>query len=255
MGAETSLSEEEKQWQEHFNRKLAEVSGRGVYSTAFLDPRQLELAESALGKLPELTYTVYGGYPNAERNALCIFPSEHKGSLPPVTAVIIRWPGSEAEIGHRDLLGAVLGLGLRRDQVGDIVMLEEGGAAVMVMESKAEYVCSNLLQAGNMPVDCSICEPEKLPLVKENGKEIKGTVASLRLDSILSLGFGASRSKVVRLVKGGLVMVNWRPVDSPSLQLNEGDQLSLRGRGRLYISSVEGRTRKGRIHLKLKKYS
>lgn len=255
MVVETPLSEEEKQWQEQFIRKLKEISGSGVYCTAFLDPRQLELAETALEKHPGLTYTVYGGYPNAERNSLCIFPSEHKGALPPVKAVVVEWPGSEDIIGHRDLLGAVLGLGLRRDQVGDIVILEEGGAAVMVMESKAEYICSNLLQVGKMPVDCSISEPDKLPLVKESGKEIKGTVASLRLDSILSLGFGASRSKVVRLIKGGLVMVNWRPVDSPSLQLNEGDQLSLRGRGKIYISSVEGRTRKGRIHLKLKKYS
>ncbi|MFO7951229.1 MAG: YlmH/Sll1252 family protein [Bacillota bacterium] len=252
---DTPLSGEEKQWQEHFNRKLEKVLEGGTYSTAFLDPRQLELAQASLRRYSELSYTVYGGHPQAERNALYIFPFQHQGALPPVKAIIIRWPGGNEKIGHRDLLGAVLGLGLHRDQVGDIFMLEEGGAAVMVMKSKAEYICMNLLQVGHLPVDCSACEPDQLPLVKERSKEINGTVASLRLDSVLSLGFGASRSKIVRLIKGGLVMVNWRPVDSPSLQLNEGDQLSLRGRGRLFISSVKGRTRKGRIHLKLKKYS
>ncbi len=255
MGLESPLSEEEKKWQEQFEQKLDDVASGRAHSTAFLDPRQLELAEAALKKRPDLAYTVYGGYPRAERNALYMFPDQHQGTLPPVTALVVKWPGRGDEIGHRDLLGAILALGLRRDQVGDIVMLEEGGAAVMVMESKADYICSNLIQVGHMPVDCSISEPGKLPLAKENGKEISGTVASLRLDSVLSLGFGASRSKVSRLIKGGLVIVNWRPVDSPSLQLEEGDQISLRGRGRLLVQSVEGETRKGRIRLKLKKYS
>jgi RNA-binding protein YlmH len=94
-----------------------------------------------------------------------------------------------------------------------------------------------------------------LPTAKDDGREIKGTVASLRADAVLSLGFGISRSRVVLLVKGGVVKVNFRPINSPSQQLKEGDQLSLKGRGRLLISEVEGETRKGRIRLKLKKYS
>jgi len=125
----------------------------------------------------------------------------------------------------------------------------------MVMESKADYICANLNRVGTTPVSCSVVDPGQLPLTRENGKEIKGTVASLRVDSVLSLGFGISRSRVVRLVKGGLVKVNWRSVDSPSLQLKEGDQVSLKGRGRLQIYTVEGETRKGRIRLKVKKYS
>ncbi len=255
MSSESPLLEAEKQWLEHFTRKLDEVEGNRTSSTNFLDPRQLELAESALRKKENLSYTVYGGYSQAERNALYIFPTQHTGALPPVTAIKVEWSGKEDKVGHRDLLGAVLALGLRRDQIGDIVMLEEGGAAIMVIDSKADYICTNLLYVGHMPVDCAIIEPDQLPLAKERGKEIQGTVASLRVDSVLSLGFGASRSKVVRLIKGGLVIVNWRLIDSPSLQLNEGDHVTLKGKGRLFIHSVEGETRKGRIRLKLKKYS
>jgi len=124
-----------------------------------------------------------------------------------------------------------------------------------VVESKAEYICANLLQVGHLPVNCTVIEPDQLPLAKKDGREIKGTVPSLRVDAVLSLGFGISRSRVVLLIKGGAVQVNWRPISSPSMQLKEGDQISMKGKGRLLINAVEGETRKGRLHLKLKKYS
>lgn len=250
-----SLTEEEKRWQQDFERRLEEVSGNRSHTTAFLDPRQLELAEKVLRQKNDLSYTVYGGYPEAERNVIHVFPAQNRGELPPVAAVQVEWPGDKESLGHRDLLGAVLGLGLKRDQVGDIVIIEEGRAAVMVLQSKAEFVSVNLTGVGRVTVDCSVAAPDQLALAGKSGKEITGTVASLRVDSILSLGFGLSRSRVVRLIKGGLVVVNWRPITSPSLQIEEGDQVSLRGRGRLLLDSVEGETRKGRIRLKLKKYS
>lgn len=248
------LSEGEKQWQQHFERKLERLEGGKSFSTNFLDPRQFELAEQALRKMPALSYTVYGGYPEAERNVLNIFPAQHKPKLPSVGALMVKWEGENDLLSHRDLLGAVVALGLRRDQVGDIIVLRDSGAAVIVVDSKTEYICANLLQVGRLPVICTPIEPDQLPLAKDDGREIKGTVASLRVDAVLSLGFGISRSRVVLLVKGGVVQVNWRPIYSPSIQLKEGDQVSLKGRGRLKIYAVEGETRKGRIHLKLKKY-
>ncbi len=255
MSRGASLTEEEKRWQQHFERKLDKVAGNRTYTTAFLDPRQLELAEKVLRQKNDLSYTLYGGCPDAERNVIHVFPAQLQGGLPPVTAVKVEWPGDKESLGHRDLLGAVLGLGLKRDQVGDIVIMAEGRAAVMVLQSKADFVCANLTAAGRVPVDCAVVEPDRLALGGKKGREIKGTVASLRVDSLLSLGFGLSRSRVVRLIKGGLVVVNWRPISSPSLQVEEGDLISLRGRGRLVLDRVEGESRKGRIRLKLKKYS
>ncbi len=255
MNKVSPLSAEEKKWQQNFERKLDQVGGGSSISTPFLDPRQLDLAESVLKQRPNLSYTVYGGYPGAERNAICIFPSQHKSALPAVTAVKITWPGKTDELSHRDLLGAVLALGFRRDQVGDIVIFEDSCAAIMVDTAKADYICTNLLQVGCLNVNCNIAEPDQLPLARDDGRDIKGTVASLRVDAVLSLGFGISRSRVVLLVRGGVVRVNWRPINSPSVQLKEGDQVSLKGRGRISVASVEGETRKGRIRLKLKKYS
>ena len=255
MVSASPLSESEKKWQLQFERKLGDLQSSKTLSTPFLDPRQLELAEQALRKMPVLSYTVYGGHPEAERNALCIFSAQQKPDLPPVGAIMVKWEGDENALGHRDLLGAVLALGLRRDQIGDIIMLQDGGAALLVVDSKAEYICANLLQVGHLPVNCTVIEPDQLPLAKEDGREIKGTVPSLRVDAVLSLGFGISRSRVVLLIKGGAVQVNWRPISSPSMQLKEGDQISMKGKGRLLINAVEGETRKGRLRLKLKKYS
>ena len=251
----SSLSEEEVKWQEHFARKLEEVEGKNTFTTAFLDPRQFELAEAVLRSRSNIAYTVYGGYPEAERKILQIYPAQHQGSVPSLKAVLIEWSGSKDKPGHRDLLGAVLALGLKRDQVGDIVVIDDFRAAIMVLPAKAEFISSSLDQVGRVPVSCSVEEPGQLNLNQKSGKEIKGTVASLRVDSLLSLGFGLSRARVVRLIKGGLVVVNWRPITSPSLQVKEGDQISLRGRGRVVVDQVEGETRKGRMRLKLKKYN
>ncbi|NLA27751.1 MAG: hypothetical protein GX878_10205 [Firmicutes bacterium] len=87
------------------------------------------------------------------------------------------------------------------------------------------------------------------------GKEIKGTVAALRLDAVLALGFGLSRSRAVALIKGGLVQVKGRPVETPSRRLNEGDLISLSGRGSLEITALTGESRKGRQCLILKKFN
>ena len=86
-------------------------------------------------------------------------------------------------------------------------------------------------------------------------KVMNGTVATLRLDAVLALGFGLSRSRAVALVKGGLVEVNGCTVESPSRRLEQGDLIGLRERGRLEIAALTGESRKGRQCLKLKKFN
>lgn len=248
------LSDEEKKWLSRFERKLETPAGGRPCTTDFFDPRRLELAESALRRRPDLSYTVFGGYPAAERNALSIFPARFQETLPALGVVGVSWSAGIEGPGHRDLLGAVLSLGLRRDQVGDIITLEEGGAAIIIFADKVDFVCANLDRAGAVPVQCTALSPDTLVAGPGGGKEISGTVAGLRLDALLALGFGLSRSRAALLVKGGLVKINFRQVDSPARQLKVGDQVSLRGRGRLILEAVEGETRKGRLRLKLTRH-
>lgn len=93
-------------------------------------------------------------------------------------------------------------------------------------------------------------EGESAPL-----KEITGTVAALRLDAVVALGFSLSRSRAVLLIKGGLVEVNGRPVETPAQRLKPGDLISVRGRGRLELAALEGESRKGRSRVKLNKFA
>ncbi len=251
------LSESEKQWRDQFLRKLESLSGREDYQTAFLDPLQQELAETVLQGTADWSYTVYGGYPGAERACIRVFASGQQQELLPVVAcLLVERAFSDERPSHRDYLGAVMALGLRRDQVGDIILLPGGQAAVMVAESKAAYICDQLTRVGDFPVECKLIDQLELSLPSTGDhKEITGTVASLRLDALLSLGFGLSRSRAALLIKGGLVRVNWRPVSSPACQLHEGDLLALQGRGRVELVSVQGETRKGRLRLRLKKFN
>lgn len=254
MVEKAPLLDAEKKWLQHFERKLHEINGKRPLTSSFLDPRQLELAEAKLNEEKSFSYTVYGGYPDAERNLLFIYPAQQKARLPELDVVQVSWDNQYHRISHRDLLGAVLSLGLKRDQVGDIVLTEEGQAYLFLVSGKGEYICTNMSEVNKSKVSCEPIEIGQLPLPRDDSREIRGTVASLRLDAIVSMGFKLPRSRVVLLVKAGLARVNWRPVNSPSLQLNEGDQISLRGRGRLVVETIEGETRKGRIHLKLKRY-
>ncbi|MEW5785899.1 MAG: YlmH/Sll1252 family protein [Bacillota bacterium] len=249
------LTESEKKWRQALIRKVESLSGKEAFQTAFLDPLQLEIAAALLRDYPHLSTTVFGGYSGAERVRLRVSPAAQQGILPEVACLMVSGPAGDARLSHRDFLGSVLGLGLRRDQVGDIVLLPDGKAIIMLDQSKAAFICAQLVQVANLPVECFTVDAANLPLPAEEGKAISGTVASMRLDAVLAIGFGLSRSRVVLLIKGGLVKVNWRFVDSPAFHLQEGDLVSLQGRGRLEIEAVTGETRKGRMRLALKKYS
>lgn len=100
--------------------------------------------------------------------------------------------------------------------------------------------------------DAAVSGQDRLP---ESRKEVTGTVAALRLDAVLALGFSLSRSRAVLLVKGGLVEVNRRPVETPACRLGQGDLVSVRGRGRLEIAALAGESRKGRQRIKLYKFT
>jgi RNA-binding protein YlmH len=113
---------------------------------------------------------------------------------------------------------------------------------------------SNWSQVGKVPITLKEIDEEQLAVEPERIKEIKGTVASLRLDAVAAEGFGTSRSKMVREIKAERVKVNWKPVSNPALSISQGDVLSIRGRGRVVVSEVGGTTRKGRTSIVLHRY-
>ncbi len=220
-------------------------------ATGFLDPNGREIAEGVLGAVPAVSYRAYGGYASAEYRRVLVYPHFYLTELlePPLRAVSISGdfpPG----LGHRDFLGAVLATGLKRDRVGDI-LLTPAGCQVILAEEVLGAVLSQLRQVHKVPVQVEEIDLEQLAVAPERVKSLNVTVASLRLDAVAAFGFGISRTKMAREIKGGRLKLNWRPVVDPAAEVALGDVVSMRGRGRLTIDEIKGETRKGRIALVL----
>ena len=250
-----SFTEAETQWAEMFWARLQALKSDQNLQTEFLDPGQLRLAEELLKKAARFGYTVYGGYGGARRVCLNIFSSSREGGLPPVTGVKVKSIGDGAVLAPDEVRGEIMRLGILWEEVGDLVGVSQDEVVVFTVSRAAPVICNRLTLVKDCPVECKEVEPKDLSLPARRSRQITGTVASLRLDAIISLGFGLSRSRAVLIIREGLAKINWRSVTSPAARLEEGDRVFLAGRGELLVMAVKGKTRKGRISLTLTKFS
>lgn len=226
-----------------------------VQVTDFLDPREQNLAALLMQQEPSLRYELEGGYPQAERRRLVMMPQGTTKDETEAGIALLQVKGDfrfEAPA-HRDVLGAVMGLGIKREKVGDI-LIQPDGAQVFVTEELVSLLEMRLTGIGAVSVSTAEIPVEAVATPEERVKELRATVASLRLDSIAAHGFSTSRSQMAREIKSMKVRLNWRPADDPSLEVKAGDVISIRGRGRVVVEAVTGETKKGRIGLLLKRF-
>ena len=155
---------------------------------------------------------------------------------------------------HRDFLGAVLGTGLVRDKIGDILVSGERGAQVIVVPEVVEFLGLQLTQVRSVPVKIQIIPWSELRVRPPQQKQLTTVEASLRLDAIASAGFGLSRSKMADLISAGHVRVNWKAITQPSHALATGDLVVIRGKGRLEIGAIVV-TKKERYRVALTRYA
>jgi RNA-binding protein YlmH len=228
-------------------------------STPFLDPARVIVAEHFLQReASDLNFVSQGGYPEAERRIILITP----GYLEPeaefkekelLAALLITWPERYYSLSHRDILGAILGLRLKRGQVGDILM-DSGQAQVVTTSDIAPYVATQLKSAGRAPVIVTELSLAGLNPPQPKVKEIRTSIASPRLDCILAAAFGLSRSKALNLISSERVQVNFEPVTNPAYKVAAGALLSVRGLGRARVVSFQGQSKKGRTFSVLERY-
>lgn len=224
-----------------------------VKFSAFLDERQCLLCEKLMASMKYENYKLWGGYENAARRVLCVYPEygEVQNEDFPITAVTIEYRKGD-KLTHRDILGSLMGLRITRDSVGDI-LVGEGKSAVFIRDSVAADVTSSLTKVGRAGVkihegyDGSIHTEVKT-------QEISGTVASMRADCILSLAARISREKSAQLIKNTGIEIDHMPKNSPKILLEEGCTFSVRGYGKFKLVSVDGVTKKDRIHITLNKF-
>ena len=158
-----------------------------------------------------------------------------------------------SKVSHRDYLGALLSVGIKREKMGDI-LVKDNGAYVFLAESIATYILTNLPKVKGVTVNANQITPQEVVLPQSTQKEVNLTCASLRLDVILSGGFNLSRSQANDLIKAKKVQVDHQEVVDNDYRLKEGEIISVRTKGRIKIAEISGNTKKGKIKIKLIKY-
>ncbi|MGI0485305.1 photosystem II S4 domain protein [Pantanalinema rosaneae CENA516] len=223
-----------------------------VIATDFLSPPELKEVQQGFSRLTEVQLVAWGGYPQAERQRLAIARSELPLDSSQVDLAAVEVAGNFLfdPASHRDFLGALLGTGIVREKVGDIIVLGERGAQAIVVPEMVEFLELNLAQVRSVPVKTQRIELTELKLREPKKKELTTVEASMRLDAIASAGFSISRSKMVELISAGDVRVNWKEITSSSHALKPGDLVAIRGKGRLEIGEVAV-TKKDRYRVQL----
>jgi photosystem II S4 domain protein len=226
-----------------------------VVCTDFLSPPELVEVQQMFARLTEVQLLAWGGYPQAERQRVAIARSEIPLDQSQVAIAALDIAGNFLfdSATHRDFLGALLGTGLVRDKVGDIIVLGERGGQAIVVPELVEFLEMSLTQVRSVPVKTRQIDLSELKIREPKKKELTTVEASLRLDAVASAGFGMSRSKMAEMISGGDVRVNWKDVTQPSHQLKSGDLVAIRGKGRLEIGEVAV-TKKERYRVQLTRF-
>lgn len=211
--------------------------------TDFLDPRQQHIVESIIGQNDEIILSFYPE--NSERKRALLYPPYFQPEEEDfgIRLFEIQYPSKFVTIEHRQVLGTLMSLGLKRDKFGDILTGEDT-IQLMLADEIADYVLMELTQIGKAKISLKdIPRSERLES-REEWQEKTTTVSSMRLDVILAAIYNDSRQKAQTLIKSGHVKVNWKSVENPSFEVEASDVLSARGYGRSKVLSVEGRTKR-----------
>lgn len=247
---------EEKQFISRLEDRLERVEVRYQEEiTDFLEPRLQLIAEDYLRSKNFQQYLFYGGYAEAERKRLVLFPEYTEPSCEMAGIRLFRFEGrlDFVSVNHRDFLGAVMGLGLRREKFGDLLVTEKG-CDLFVQQEVASYLLQNELRVKHVPLRVTALSLEEFQPPEQNMKEIHIMVSSMRLDTLLAHGIGLSRTKAMEFIQSGRVKVNHSEIQANDYICQQGDIISCRGKGRLCVGQQSGETRKGKLKVCIMKY-
>ena len=223
--------------------------------TIFLPPRELEMAKYLFGQ-PEGLYA-FGGYGEAERKMLVYLPEYleesalYEADSPCVCLRAVFFEGDSPS--HRDFLGALMGAGIGRETVGDICV-GKGSCDFFVTAEIAPYILQNFTSAGRTKLRLTQIPLAEAAIPEPEVKEIRDTLASLRLDSVIASGFRIGRSLAAQYVTAGKAAIDGLPCEKPDKAVDQGMKISVRGLGKIKLHAVNGRTKKDRISVVIHRY-
>ena len=238
-------------------RELANLSYQRdiVTFSDFLNLNEQNMVSSLKRQFPQIVMETFGGYENAERQMVAFHPDalaftwEYPIDCLKIEPKAIKFSES---LTHRDYLGALLNLGIERSVIGDIVV-QEKAAWFFCQNKMTDFFLDNLCRVRHTNILITkVDDPDELPRPKLEA--INGTCASVRLDSLISLAFKASRSSMVSYIEGGQVFVNGKLITSNGYEPKEGDIISVRGKGRCIFDGMSHQTKKGRCGVRILRY-
>ena len=224
-------------------------------NSCFLSPRELEMARFLFGDMEGLHR--FGGFPDAERKMLVYLPEYLDESAltdadsPLVCLRATFYEGDNPN--HRDFLGALMGAGIARETIGDICV-GQGYCDFFVTAEIAPYVLQNFTGAGRAKLHLQQISLSEVSVPQPETKEIKDTLASLRLDSVISSGFRIGRTAAAQYVTSGKAAIDGLPCEKPDKAVGAGAKISVRGLGKILLRTVNGQTKKGRISVIIDRY-
>ncbi|MBY7143709.1 RNA-binding protein [Virgibacillus sp. NKC19-3] len=215
--------------------------------TDFLDPREQQIMHLLVGENSDVSIHLCGGGPYAERKRAVILPpyEEIAEEVFQLTLVQAAFQSKFISLEHRDVMGAFLSLGIKRKKLGDIIV-EDGVIQIVMAKEIAPFVLANLTAIKKANV--KLVEKPFTALMEKDitWMETDQTVSSLRLDAVLTVIYNISRKDAAEFIKKLQVKVNFKVVDDAKFLLQEGDLLSVRGKGRSKLVSVNGQTKKNK---------
>ena len=224
-------------------------------NTAFLTLREIDMCRYLFGAQEGLF--PFGGFEGAERQMLVYLPDYlDKDTLYEEDSplVCLRATFFDADTpSHRDFLGALMGAGIARETIGDICV-GKGQCDFFVTAEIAPYILQNFTGAGRTKVHLEQIPLSEVSVPEPETKEIRDTVASVRLDSIISSGFRIGRSAAAQYVSAGKAAIDGLPCEKPDKAVEEGAKISVRGLGKIKLRSINGQTKKGRISVVIDRY-
>lgn len=224
-------------------------------NTCFLSPRELEMARYLFGDIEGLHD--FGGHVDAERRMLIFLPEYMDedtlmGEDSPVVCLRAQFYEGDNP-SHRDFLGALMGIGIGRETIGDICAGKDH-CEFFVTAEIAPYLLQNLTSAGRAKLQLEAIPLAQASIPEPEVKEIRDTLASLRLDSVIAAGFRIGRSLAAQYVNAGKAAIDGLPCEKPDKAVSEGMKISVRGLGKIKLKTVNGQTKKGRISVVIDRY-
>lgn len=245
---EYSFVERVIEWAEHVSKTHTPIK------TDFIDPRQIQIIKNIVNSYLDLTMFFDGGYQDAERVRVLIAPDYMTYNSEDMGIIFFEAIGQNKfdKLQHKDYMGALLNIGIKRDKFGDII-ISENKKQYIIAEELADYVRLQLTQIGQTKVKLEEFKREEINIPNQQIKTVTLTLSTLRVDTVISQLYNQSRSKILEMIKRNYLKVNWQTINQAGFKLEVGDVISLRDFGRSKFLEMEGSTKKGRIIVRVGK--